>query len=49
MLVYIRFIVGSGLIRNEVLLAQHDSKFRGDVRSFELEFFNVGAVLARLK
>ena len=46
---YIRFIVGSGLIRNEVLLSQRDLKFRGDVRNFELESFDVGAVLARLK
>lgn len=46
---YIRFVVGSGLIRNEVLLALRDSKFRGDVMDFDLEAFNVGAVLVRLK
>ena len=45
----IRLIVGSGLIRDEVLLALRDLKFRGDVRDFEAESFNAGAVLVRLK
>ena len=46
---YIRFIVGSGLIRDEVLLALRDSKFRNEIMDFEPEPFNAGAVLVRLK
>lgn len=45
----IRLVVGSGLIRDEVLLALRDLKFRGDVKDFEPESFNAGAVLVRLK
>lgn len=45
----LRLIVGSGLIRDEVLLALRDSKFRGDIRDFEIEPYNTGAVLIRLK
>ena len=45
----IRFIVGSGLIRDEVLLALQDSKFRGDVIDFESERSNAGVVLVKLK
>ncbi|PCI75616.1 MAG: hypothetical protein COB20_12520 [SAR86 cluster bacterium] len=45
----IRLVVGSGLIRDEVLLALRDLKFRGDVRDFESEPTNAGAVLVRLK
>lgn len=45
----IRLIVGSGLIRDEVLLVLRDLKFRGDVKSFESESYNAGAVLVRLK
>ena len=45
----IRFIVGSGLIRDEVLLALRDLKYRGDVKDFNLETTNSGAVLLRLK
>lgn len=45
----IRLIVGSGLIRDEVLLMLRDLKFRGDVKSFESESYNAGAVLVRLK
>ena len=45
----IRLIVGSGLIRDGVLLALYDLKFRGDIRDFEPEPFNAGAVLVRLK
>jgi len=45
----IRLVVGSGLIRDEVLLALRDLKFRGDVKDFDLEPANVGAVLIRLK
>lgn len=45
----IRLVVGSGLIRNEVLLTLGDMKFRGDVKEFDLESPNVGAVLVTLK
>jgi hypothetical protein len=45
----IRLVVGSGLIRDEVLLALRDLEFRGDVMDFEPEPFNAGAVLVRLK
>ena len=45
----IRLIVGSGLIRDEVLLVLRDLKFRGDIMGFESESFNSGAVLVRLK
>ena len=45
----IRFIVGSGLIRDEVTLALRDLKYRGDIKDFDLETTNVGAVLVRLK
>ena len=45
----IRFIVGSGVIREEAILSLRDSEFRGDIRSFELEAHNSGAILVRLK
>lgn len=45
----LRLIVGSGLIREEVLLALRDSEFRGDIISFKAEPHNTGAVLVRLK
>ncbi|MFT4862220.1 MAG: hypothetical protein ACI95C_001438 [Pseudohongiellaceae bacterium] len=45
----IRLVVGSGLIRDEVLLALRDLKFRGDVIDFDPEFANSGAVLIVLK
>ena len=45
----IRLVVGSGLIRDEVLLALRDLRFRGDIMDFEPESFNAGAVLVRLK
>lgn len=45
----IRLVVGSGLIREEVLLALRDLQFRGDIRDFEPESPNAGAVLVRLK
>ena len=45
----IRLIVGSGLIRDEVLLVLRDLKFRGEVEDFDLETSNAGAVLVRLK
>jgi hypothetical protein len=45
----IRLVVGSGLIRDEILLALRDLRFRGDIMDFEPEPFNAGAVLVRLK
>lgn len=45
----IRLVVGSGLIRNEVLLTLGDMKFRGDVKDFDLESANAGAILVALK
>ena len=45
----IRLIVGSGLIRDEVLLTLRDLKFRGDIKDFDLDPSNVGAVLVILK
>ena len=45
----IRFVVGSGLIRDEVLLVLRDLSFRGDILGFEPESFNAGAVMVRLK
>ncbi len=45
----IRLVVGSGLIREEVLLALRDLEFRGDIKDFDLESPNAGAVLVRLK
>ncbi len=45
----IRLVVGSGLIRDEVMLVLRDLEFRGDIIDFEAEPFNAGAVLVRLK
>ena len=45
----IRLVVGSGLIRDEVLLVLRDLSFRGDILGFEPESFNAGAVMVRLK
>lgn len=45
----IRLVVGSGLIRDEVLLKLRDLEFRGDIIDFESEPFNTGAVVVRLK
>ena len=45
----IRLVVGSGLIRDEVMLVLRDLRFRGDILDFEPESFNAGAVLVRLK
>lgn len=45
----IRLVVGSGLIRDEVMLVLRDLRFRGDILYFEPESFNAGAVLVRLK
>ena len=46
---YIRLVVGSGLIRDEVLLLLRDLEFRGDILDFKPESHNAGAVLVRLK
>ena len=45
----IRLVVGSGLIRDEVLLVLRDLRFRGDIIGFESESFNAGTVLVMLK
>ena len=45
----LRLIVGSGLIREEVLLALRDLEFRGYIKGFDTEPFNKGSVLIRLK
>lgn len=45
----IRFVVGSGLIRDEAVLALRELKFRGDIIDFQREPFNSGALLVRLK
>ncbi len=45
----IRLVVGSGLIRDEVLLSLRDLEFRGDIKDFDRESPNPGAVLVRLK
>lgn len=45
----IRFVVGSGRIRDEVTLALRDCEFRGDIISFDAEPNNAGAILVRLK
>ena len=45
----LRLIVGSGLIREEVLLTLRDLEFRGDIKGFDTEPFNKGTVLVRLK
>ena len=45
----IRLVVGSGLIRDEVLLVLRDLRFRGDIIDFESESFNAGTVLVMLK
>lgn len=46
---YLRLVVGSGLIRDEALLVLRDLEFRGEVKDFEQEPGNPGAVLVRLK
>lgn len=45
----LRLIVGSGRIRDEVLLSLRDLEFRGDIKDFEAEPFNAGSVLVTLK
>lgn len=45
----LRLVVGSGLIRDQVLLRLRDLEFRGDIKGFESEPNNTGSVLVRLK
>ena len=45
----IRLIVGSGMIRDEVMLALRDLEHRGEIKDFDLELGNAGAILVRLK
>jgi len=45
----IRFVVGSGIIREEVILALRDLEFRGDIKDFGAEPHNSGTLLVRLK
>lgn len=45
----IRLVVGTGRIREEVLLVLRDLVFRGDVLDFKPEPDNIGAILVRLK
>ncbi|MDA0688980.1 MAG: hypothetical protein O2948_10115 [Proteobacteria bacterium] len=45
----IRLIVGSGVIRDEVLLELRDLEFRGDIKGFDCEHSNTGSVVVRLK
>lgn len=44
----LRLIVGSGAIRDEVMLALRDLEFRGEIKSFDAEARNAGAVLIEL-
>lgn len=46
---YLRLIVGSGVIRDEVLAALRGLQADGDVKSFEVESSNAGAIKLRLK
>ena len=45
----IRLIVGSGVIRDEVMLRLRDLEFRGEIKDFDAEHQNRGAVLVKLK
>ena len=45
----IRLVVGSGMIRDEAMLSLRDLKHRGEIKDFDLEFNNAGAILVRLK
>ena len=46
---YLRLVVGSGVIREEVMSALLDHEARGTIRHFELESRNSGAILIQLK
>ena len=45
----IRLVVGSGMIRDEVMLALRDLEHRGEIKDYNLESNNAGAILVRLK
>ena len=45
----IRLVVGSGLIRDKVILALRDLEQGGGIKNFNLEPNNAGAILVRLK
>ncbi|MFK7865258.1 MAG: hypothetical protein AB8B95_13650 [Pseudohongiellaceae bacterium] len=45
----LRLIVGTGMIRDEVLIRLRDFEFRGDIKGFQLELPNRGSVKVRLK
>lgn len=45
----IRLVVGSGLIREEVMLVLRDLELHGEIKSYDLEPKNAGAVLISLK
>ena len=45
----IRLVVGSGMIRDKVILALRDLEQGGGIKNFNLEPNNAGAILVRLK
>ena len=45
----IRLVVGSGMIRDEAMLYLRDLEHRGEIKDFDLELNNAGAILVRLK
>ena len=45
----IRLVVGSGMIRDEAMLYLRDIELRGEIKDFDLERNNAGAILVRLK
>ena len=46
---HIRLVVGSGVIRDEAMLYLRDLEHRGEIKAFDLELNNAGAILVRLK
>ena len=48
-LMRIRLVVGSGMIRDEAMLYLRDLEHRGEIKDFDLELNNAGAILVRLK
>ena len=46
---YLRLIVGSGVIRDEVLFALRGVQADGVIKSFEVESANAGAIKIKLK
>ena len=45
----IRLVVGSGMIRDEAMIYLRDLEHRGEIKDFDLELNNPGAILVRLK